>query len=257
MTARITSIVIITLAAINLSRTADAGSPFGDVQKFVKQAERIMGGGGSHHVQPRPCPKPTPHPTPAPYPTPCPTPTPYPQPGPVVNPNPAPQPYPSSYFLGVYTTTVAVDRGGAVPSGPQVRVVPGYGEQVYGQRIDRIVANSPAFHAGLEPGDTIINANGYAMDNREQLQAAIDNSRGYLEMQVLDGRTSQIVWVVAETQAQGGGPLVTRTQTGFNGSSRMAQPSGSTSSFTRSSAATNSMSAPQGTGGRRAPVRRR
>jgi membrane-associated protease RseP (regulator of RpoE activity) len=95
--------------------------------------------------------------------------------------------------------------------------VPGYGEQVYGQRINRIVPNSPAFHAGLEAGDVIINANGYAMDSRQQLQAAINTSQGYLEMQVLDSRSHQLVWVVAQTDSQGGGPLAAARPQSFSG----------------------------------------
>ena len=107
------------------------------------------------------------------------------------NPNPSPSPVYSDYFLGVYTSTVPVDSNTTVPQpvaasgGNQVYVVPGYGEPVYGQRINRVVPNSPAYHAGLEPGDIILDANGYAMDSRADLIAAIQQSQGYLQIKVL------------------------------------------------------------------------
>lgn len=131
-----------------------------------------------------------------------------------------PNPYPvdptpvGSYFLGVYTSKVLVNAyGGGQPVPPPqygplsqsrvgVRVAPGAGQDVYGMRINRIVPNSPAQYAGLEPGDIILDANGYPMDSRNDLQYAINTSQGILEMKVLDGRTGRLVWVVAQTQTQ-------------------------------------------------------
>ena len=131
------------------------------------------------------------------------------------NPYPTPQPVPSGHFLGVYTSTVPVDLGntGSQPMARsnriETRVVPGYGESVYGQRINQIVPNSPAFHAGLEPGDIILDANGYPMDSKQDLSAAIQASQGYLEMKVLDGRSGQLMWVVAQTDSQNPTPVLT------------------------------------------------
>ena len=126
-------------------------------------------------------------------------------------------------LLGVYTSTVPVDiyGGGQQPAtGPSdvgVRVVPGYGDTVYGQRINQVVPNSPAFHAGLEPGDVIVDANGVPMDSKQDLVAAIQASQGYLEMKVVDARSGQLVWVVAETDPQQSNPvLATRNQQNNN-----------------------------------------
>lgn len=137
-----------------------------------------------------------------------------------------PGPVTSGYFLGVYTSTVPVSGpvGGQPGGGPVAMVVPGYGETVYGQRIDQIVPNSPAYHAGLEPGDIIVSANGRAMDSKQDLIAAIQSSQGYLEMQVQDINTGQLQWVVAETGAPGQGPVLTsRNQS--NDSPRVNPPS--------------------------------
>jgi hypothetical protein len=162
-----------------------------------------------HPVCPTPLPYPRPRPYPQPAPLPCPEPAPLPCPEPTPFPYPTPEPEPVSYFLGVYTSTVPVDLPGAGPSdgGPRVYVVPGYGEQVYGQRINQIVPNSPAFHAGLEPGDILVNANGLPMDSDQDLRDAIAGSQGYMEMQVLDSRSGQLVWVVAETDPQNSIPM--------------------------------------------------
>ncbi len=148
-------------------------------------------------------------------------------PNPVTDPYPMPQP--TGYFLGVYTSTVPVDIYGgsgeeqpvAASSDNRAFVVPGYGDAVYGQRINKIVPNSPAFHAGLEPGDIIVDANGLPMDSKEDLVAAVQASAGYLEMKVLDGRSGNLVWVVAETDPQDPNPVFTTTR----------QPSGSQPAF--------------------------
>ena len=71
------------------------------------------------------------------------------------------------------------------------------GQTVYGQRINTVVPHSPAYHAGLEPGDIIADANGRAMDSPHALRMAIQQSQGYLEMKVLDSRTGRLTWVVA------------------------------------------------------------
>ena len=117
------------------------------------------------------------------------------------------------YFLGVTVSTVEIDVvGGGIDigepdSGPVVAVAPGYGEAVYGQRINTIVPNSPAFHAGLEPGDILIDANGFPMDSLADLQHSINTSEGILEMKVLDSRSGNMVWVVAETDPTKTSPL--------------------------------------------------
>ena len=109
----------------------------------------------------------------------------------------------------------------AASGGYQTRVAPGYGSTVYGQRINQIVPNSPAFHAGLEPGDIILDANGTPMDSREDLIAAIQNSQGYLEMKVVDRNTGGIQWVVAQTDPQNTNPVYStqtnRNRNGFQG----------------------------------------
>ena len=127
----------------------------------------------------------------------------------------------ADYFLGVYTSTVPLDNFGggidpvqqpmAATSRAEVRVVPGYGETVYGQRINQVVPNSPAFHAGLEPGDIIVDANGVPTESKQDLVAAIQGSQGYLEMKVLDGRSGQLVWVAAETDPQDSNPVFSTT----------------------------------------------
>jgi membrane-associated protease RseP (regulator of RpoE activity) len=151
--------------------------------------------------------------------------------------------------------------------GPQAYVVPGYGDQVYGQRINRVVPNSPAFHAGLEPGDIVVNANGLAMDSEDDLRAAIAQSEGYLEMQVLDSRGGQLVWVVAETDAQNSVPMVASSgnlnaaRTAFKTkSSQRVQTAGTRAPSRSVQGAVKSMPrqvSPSGNGDRRPPVRRR
>jgi membrane-associated protease RseP (regulator of RpoE activity) len=203
-------------------------------------------------------------------PIPCPQPAPTPwEPAPIPLPGPVPSPAPSSYFLGVYTSTVAISLPGTGPvdGGPQAYVVPGYGEQVNGQRINRVVPNSPAFHAGLEPGDIMVNANGLAMDSEDDLRAAIAQSEGYMELQVLDSRSGQLVWVVAETDAQNSVPMV--ASGGDLNAARMAFKTKSSQrvSSAKSSTPGRSMQgavkslprqvSPSGNGDRRPPVRRR
>jgi membrane-associated protease RseP (regulator of RpoE activity) len=207
MTARRTITILAALAVtmLSLSSPATAGDP---LEKLIRKVEKYV---DLSYPTPRPTPLPYPLPYPRPIPTPCPQPVPTPwEPAPIPLPGPVPSPAPSSYFLGVYTSTVAISLPGAGPvdGGPQAYVVPGYGEPVYGQRINQIVPNSPAFHAGLEPGDTVVNANGMAMESEEILRAAIAQSQGYMELQVLDSRNGQLVWVVAETDAQNSVPMV-------------------------------------------------
>jgi hypothetical protein len=267
MTARRTTTILTALAVtmLSLSSPATAGDP---LEKLIRKVEKYV---DMTYPTPRPTPLPYPLPYPQPVPMPCPQPvpapwepTPYPLPGPV----PSPQPVPSSYFLGVYTSTVAISQpdAGPVDGGPQAYVVPGYGEPVYGQRINRIVPNSPAFHAGLEPGDTLINANGTAMESEEILRAAIAQSEGYMELQVLDGRSGQLVWVVAETEAQNSLPMVassgnlnTARKVFKTKSSQRVQSAGTAPSRSMQGAVKSlPRQVPQtGNGDRRPPVRRR
>ncbi|MEX0937843.1 MAG: PDZ domain-containing protein [Pirellulales bacterium] len=245
---RNTTIVAVALLALITAAQAQAGNPFDNVRKVINHVEHAVGG-GSNQILPYPLPYPQPCPTPNPYPQP------QPQPWPVPEPQPQPQPVPASYFLGVYTSTVPVGQGGAVASGPQVRVVPGYEQQVYGQRVNNIVPNSPAFHAGLEPGDVIINANGYSMDSDQHLRAAIADSQGYLEMQILDSRSGQIVLVVAEPEAQTPAAYaVNPAQPQTGGTIQPASQPQVLQSSGRQTLGTQTL---QGTGGRRPPVRRR
>ena len=104
--------------------------------------------------------------------------------------------------LGVRTSTVEVDVAltSRRSTGPQTRVVDGYGEAVYGQRVDQIAPGSAAFDAGLEVGDVLVNANGYPMDEPALLDEAVEFSEGYMEMQVVDVRSGNLSWVVAEPQ---------------------------------------------------------
>jgi membrane-associated protease RseP (regulator of RpoE activity) len=121
-------------------------------------------------------------------------------PFPVPQPQPQPLPQPVGYQLGVTARTVPVEGGQPVEAFRQevgVRVAPGYGQTVYGQMVLSVVPDSPAYHAGLEPGDIIVDANGIPMDNGQNLQSAIRNSNGRVEMKVLDVRTNNITWVVA------------------------------------------------------------
>jgi membrane-associated protease RseP (regulator of RpoE activity) len=195
MTARRTTTIVATLAVAlaGLAPHATAADPLDKLlDKVVKNLKfpyptpvnppcLLPGGPWEPGFRPLPAPRPEPMPYPLPYPAPAPT----------------------TYFLGVYTSTVAVSMpGGGAVDGPQAYVVPGYGEQVFGQRVNKIVPNSPAFHAGLEPGDILVNANGIALDSDELLRAAIAESEGYLEMQVLGSRSGQLVWVIAETDPQ-------------------------------------------------------
>jgi len=266
MTARryITILTALAVTMLSLSSPATAGDPL----------EKLIGKIGKYvditYPTPRPTPLPYPLPYPRPVPAPCPQPLPMPwEPTPYPLPGPAPSPVPSSYFLGVYTSTVDISLPGAGPvdGGPQTRVVPGYGEPAYGQRVNNIVPNSPAFHAGLEPGDILVNANGIALDSEEILRAAIAESEGYMEMQVLDSRSGQLVWVVAETDPQNPVPAVASSsnlntaRTVFKtkssqrvGSAKAGTPSRSVQGAVKPLSRKVSQT---GNGNRRPPVRRR
>jgi membrane-associated protease RseP (regulator of RpoE activity) len=268
MNARRTTTILTALAVtmLSLSSPATAGDPL----------EKLLGKVGKYVEITYPAPRPTPLPYPLPYPRPVPTPCPQPVPAPwepapipLPGPVPSPQPAPSAYFLGVYTSTVAISLPGAGPvdGGPQAYVVPGYGEQVYGQRVNQIVPNSPAFHAGLEPGDILVNANGTAMESEDILRAAIAQSEGYMELQVLDSRSGQLVWVVAETDAQNSVPMVASSgnlnaaRKAFKSKSNERPVSAKTGARVRSlpgSTASQPRQVPQTTNSdRRPPVRRR
>jgi membrane-associated protease RseP (regulator of RpoE activity) len=260
----ITILAALAVTLVSISSPASAGDPLDKLLRKVGKYVEIT------YPTPRPTPLPYPLPYPRPVPTPCPQPVPTPwEPTPYPLPGPVPSPAPSSYFLGVYTSTVAISLPGDGPAdgGPQAYVVPGYGEPVYGQRINRVVPNSPAFHAGLEPGDIVVNANGSAMESEEIMRAAIAQSEGYMELQVLDSRSGQLVWVVAETDAQNSVPMVASS-----GNLNAARKAFKTKSSQRvSSAGTGTRSRtmqgptrslprqvqPAGNGDRRPPVRRR
>jgi membrane-associated protease RseP (regulator of RpoE activity) len=263
MTARRTITIAAALAVtmMSLSSPATAGDP---LEKLIRKVEKYV-----DVTYPTPRPTPLPYPLPYPRPAPCLLPdlTPWPEPGFRPLPAPAPAPAPASYFLGVYTSTVAVSLpGGGAADGPQAYVVPGYGEQVYGQRINSIVPNSPAFHAGLEPGDILVNANGIALDSDEILRGAIAESEGYMELQVLDSRSGALVWVVAETDPQSPVPAVASSsnlntaRTAFKTKSTQRAPSakvGATRSTQRRVTSAPRQVQSTENGNRRPPVRRR
>ncbi len=260
MTARstITITAALCVSLLSLSSPATARDP---LEKLIGKVERIV---DITRPTTYPTPLPYPLPYPRPVPMPCPEPTPYPLPGPL----PSPQPAPSGYFLGVYTSTVAVSMPVVAPAdgGLQTYVVPGYGEQAYGQRINNIVPNSPAFHAGLEPGDILVNANGIALDSDEILRAAIAQSEGYLEMQLLDSRSGQLLWVVAETDSQNSIPAVASSsnlktaRTAFKTKNNQRAPSAKAGTRGRSThgavMSLPGMVSQPGNGSRRPPVRR-
>ena len=180
-----------------------------------------------------------------------------------------PGPVAASYFLGVYTSTAPVSGYNPQPvangGGNAALVVPGYGETVHGQSIDQVVSNSPAYHAGLEPGDIIVSANGYSMESKEDLVAAIQYSEGYLEMQVLDSRSGELQWVVAEPEAQGTTPVLTsqRRQSSNSSVVQTRQQTQRPNNFKRSTGPSAQQlsdqirSAVEQIGGRRPPVRRK
>jgi membrane-associated protease RseP (regulator of RpoE activity) len=268
MNARRTTTIAAALAVtlVSVSSPATAGDP---LEKLFRKVEKYV---DLTYPTPQPTPLPYPLPYPQPIPTPCPQPIPTPwepAPIPLPGPLPSPEPAPVSYFLGVYTSTVAISLPGAGPvdGGPQAYVVPGYGEPVYGQRINRIVPNSPAFHAGLEPGDVVVNANGTAMESEEILRAAIATSEGYMELQVLDSRSGQLVWVVAETDPQNSVPMVASSSNLNAARKAFKTKSSQRTQFTKAGTPSRSIQGrvtspsrqlPQaGNGDRRPPVRRR
>lgn len=169
--------------------------------------------------------------------------------------DPVPLPGPPAvdgYFLGVTVSTVPVDLYGGGGDGgddsgtPVTFVVPGAGETVYGQRINSVVPNSPAFYAGLEPGDILIDANGYPMDTLDDLHYAINTSEGILEMKVLDGRSGQLLWVVAETDPTNNSPVfASKVKAKKLSAQRKNQSSSSPQTRTRNSNSNNQRSGNQ------------
>ena len=125
---------------------------------------------------------------------PCPPRRPYPQPQPII----------CDYYLGVWTTEVQIDAASlpqtAMTTAPSTHVVPGYGEPILALQIDRVAEHSPARQAGLEPGDVLLSANGRQLRYKSDLNHAIHDSNGRLELLVLDTRTGQLSTVVAYPQ---------------------------------------------------------
>jgi len=124
-----------------------------------------------------------------------------------------------SYFLGVYTRTVQLPPTGPVvgPVGPlavqvQPRVVPlpGPAPQIYGQQVTQVVPGSPAARVGLEPGDILVTGNRIPLTCRQRLTQAIGQSRGYLQLGVINVRTGQLVHLTAYPDPQGGPVFMTR-----------------------------------------------
>ncbi|QDV65379.1 PDZ domain-containing protein [Crateriforma conspicua] len=128
----------------------------------------------------------------------------------LVQPNPGTGPA-ASYFLGVYTETVAVTLPGG-PVGPVaaaqvgVRVVPspGPGPVHYVQRVTGVVPGSPAAHIGLEPGDQLVTGNGRPLTCRNALIHAVNQSGGQLNLVVINVRTGQPMNLTAYPRYQGG-----------------------------------------------------
>ena len=125
-------------------------------------------------------------------------------------PCPQPRPYhPATvchYYLGVWTTPVQIDSASlgqaALTSGPSTRVVPGSGEFTLALQIDRVEEYSPACQAGLEAGDVLLSANGRRIEYKCDLNDAIEQSNGRLELLVLDTRSGQLTTVVAQPSAK-------------------------------------------------------
>lgn len=171
---------------------------------------------------------------------------------------PAPLPQPAPLYFGVRAKTVPVDTSAAVEtfttSKYTTRVAPGYGEAVYGQMIVGIAPDSAAYHAGLEVGDVIIDANGIPMDSGQNLVQAVQSSGGYLEMKVLDVNSNQIVWVVADFGGGGGqvgGPDTGIIETARSGRTQQNQRTAKVSNRLRTQVQMFQ------TPGRRPPTRRR
>ncbi len=173
-------------------------------------------------------------------------------------------PQPQTYRLGVQARTVTVDGSTPIEASNQrvgVRVAPGYGEAVYGQLIVSVAPDSPAYHAGLEPGDIIVDANGVPMDNGQNLSYAVQNSGGRLEMKVVDVRTNQLTWVVAivgESPIDNGEIVETSVRPQLfkvAQSQPQRQPPQTLGRVKQTSAQPNPVSA--GTSDRRPPVRRK
>lgn len=132
---------------------------------------------------------------------------------------PLPQPWPSygysshyhvgCYYLGVWTTSVqlapayssvAAAPAPAASGSAAIQVAPGAGQGAIGLRIDQIAFGSPAQRAGLEPGDILVMANGHSLHCKQQLRQVIRGSRGFLQLLVINGRTGQLVSLVAYPQ---------------------------------------------------------
>jgi membrane-associated protease RseP (regulator of RpoE activity) len=242
ITHTLSAVVAVALLSVSAeAQSPDAGRLIRDIGNVVEQVSGQRLNYTLPYPQPMPCPG-----------------LPYPQPQPL----PSPEPAPASYFLGVYTSTVVVSGAGGTPEeGPAAYVVPGYEQEVYGQRVNQIVPNSPAFHAGLEPGDILVNANGYALDSQDILRAVIASSEGYMEIQVLDSRSGQLVWVIAETDPQNSQPMVAaRSASGRAPQAQTtSQPSVRTQRNTSGRRTMQQRSANESFGGspiRRPPVRR-
>ncbi|TWT82201.1 hypothetical protein CA13_36620 [Planctomycetes bacterium CA13] len=114
----------------------------------------------------------------------------------------------SSYFLGVYTSTVVLPNSGVGPvAAIETRVIPYPGpgpQQQYGQRVNSVVPGSPAQQIGLEPGDILVTANSIPLTCQGELLRAINRSGGQLQMTVVNVRTGQPQHLTAYPRYQGG-----------------------------------------------------
>ena len=106
-----------------------------------------------------------------------------------------PNPGPVNYILGINMTPVPLGSVAAAPAAganPYVALRPNYGLQVTG-----VTPGSAAAVAGLEVGDTIVNANGIATGTIQEFRSAIANSNGSLRMTVRNVRDGNYVTVDA------------------------------------------------------------
>jgi hypothetical protein len=105
------------------------------------------------------------------------------------------------------------------------------------------------------------------MESEEILRAAIAQSEGYMELQVLDSRSGQLVWVVAETDAQNSVPMVASSSNLNAARKAFKTKSSQRMQFTKAGTPSRSIRVPvkaaprqlpqAGSPDRRPPVRRR
>ena len=66
-----------------------------------------------------------------------------------------------------------------------------------GLLITEVLPLSPAFHAGLEVGDTLLEVNGVPISNEQQYSEAVDKSPASMRLKVRDHRRPQVAEVNA------------------------------------------------------------